>query len=352
MSVSRRRFLKWVGAANLTVAAGTTAHAASNQTFEGHPHSKGVLFDSTYCIGCRKCEKGCNTVNELPRPEKPFDNLAVLDRKRRTSNEAFTVVNRHQPAAESDEAFYRKSQCNHCLEPACAAVCFVKALKKTPTGAVVYDASVCVGCRYCMIACPFEIPTYEYNEVLTPRVRKCTMCYPRISKGQLPGCVEACPTAALAFGEREDLLKVARRRLERQPDKYIDHIYGEDEMGGTSWMYLSGVRFAEIGLNEKLGTKPAIEYTAGVLSAVPIVVGLWPVFLAGSYAMTKRREKIAGQEIDSAVNETREQVKSEAAAKLTAALEKAERGKKKEIDRAVKKALADAEKKQVEDQNQ
>jgi len=169
----------------------------------------------------------------------------------------------------------------------------VKAFSKTPEGAVSYDASVCVGCRYCMVACPFEIPTYEYNDAFSPRVVKCTLCHPRILKGQLPGCVEACPKEALTFGKREDLLMIARERIRKYPDRYVDHIYGEHEMGGTSWLYLSNVPFEKIGMREDLGITPAPQLTAGALGAVPIVVGLWPVLLTGIYAMSKRKEKIA-----------------------------------------------------------
>jgi len=211
---------------------------------------------------------------------------------------------------------------------------------------------VCVGCRYCMVACPFEIPTYEYHEVLTPRIRKCTMCYPRISKGLLPGCVDTCPTEALIFGKRSELLKIARARLVKHSGKYIDQIYGEHEMGGTSWLYLSRVPFNKIDLNENLGTKPAIEYTAGTLSAVPIVVGLWPVLLTGSYAMTKRREKVARNEQEQAVDQALIIAKEQADSKLALALDKAEKAKKREIDSAVKKALAETEKKNDDDPTQ
>jgi formate dehydrogenase iron-sulfur subunit len=126
------------------------------------------------------------------------------------------------------------------------------AFTKTPTGAVTYDESVCVGCRYCMIACPFEIPTYEYDQPLTPRVEKCTMCYPRIIQGLLPGCVEICPVEALTFGKRNDLLREARDRIQKHPKRYVDHIYGEKEMGGTNWLHLSGVEFEKMGMREDL----------------------------------------------------------------------------------------------------
>ncbi len=149
-----------------TTAIGTSAltgdkiYAASNKHFKGHPDSYGVLHDTTRCIGCRKCESACNKVNLLPDPDKPFEDLAILNSTRRTDDKTLTVVNRFTQESGKPEIFVKK-QCNHCLEPACASACFVKALKKDKTGAVVYDASLCVGCRYCMIACPFNIPAYE-----------------------------------------------------------------------------------------------------------------------------------------------------------------------------------------------
>ena len=179
MSVSRRKFLGWLAAAGWSTTVTKAASAATTKHFKGYPDSAGVLFDNTRCIGCRKCEAGCNKVNELPAPDQPFDDLTVLDKQRRTSAKTYTVVNRYDKLGDPEGPVYRKIQCNHCLEPACASVCFVRAFTKTQSGAVTYDPSVCVGCRYCMIACPFEIPAYEYDSAFTPRVMKCTMCYPR-----------------------------------------------------------------------------------------------------------------------------------------------------------------------------
>jgi len=167
MAIDRRKFLGMVGAAGLTVTLADSAHAAGNIHFEGYPDSLGVLFDATECIGCRKCEEACNTVNNMPAPEQPFSDLKVLDTERRPTEKTLTVVNKYQPKGLEHPVF-RKLQCMHCKEPACASACFVKAFKKTPEGAVVYDASLCVGCRYCMIACPFNVPAYEYDEPLTP----------------------------------------------------------------------------------------------------------------------------------------------------------------------------------------
>ena len=175
----RRTFLGLLGAAGMGAALGKPAHAAGHQEFKGYPGSFGVLFDATRCIGCRRCEAGCNKVNELPPPPEPFEDLSVFNQKRRTHAWTYTVVNRYDNIPGAAGPVYKKWQCNHCLEPACASSCFVRAFTKTPQGAVTWDGTVCVGCRYCMIACPFEIPTFEYNEPLTPRIMKCTLCNPR-----------------------------------------------------------------------------------------------------------------------------------------------------------------------------
>lgn len=329
-----------MGAAGLTSAVGTSAQAASNKEFEGYEDSMAVLHDITRCIGCRKCEGACNTVNELPAPEQPFDDLKVLENKRRTTPETYTIVNQFG----GDRPTFVKQQCNHCQEPACASACFVKAFTKTPEGAVIYNEKVCVGCRYCMIACPFEIPTYEYDDPFTPRVMKCTMCYPRISKGLLPGCVEACPTEALVYGKRKELIKVANQRISAYPDRYIDHIYGEKEMGGTNWLYVTSEPFSEIGMREDLGNTAAPKLTKGALGAVPIVVGLWPVLLTGIYAINKRKEKIAAEEQREAVTMAVAQNQTEADAKLATAMEKAAKDQEAAVSREVKKALEEAAK--------
>ena len=190
-----------------------------------------------------------------------------------------------------------------------------------------------------MIACPFEIPTYEYDSAFSPRIMKCTMCHPRVLEGKLPGCVESCPTEALIFGKRDDLLKIARQRITRRPDNYVDHIYGEREMGGTSWLYLSSVPFETIGMRMDLGIIPAPELTAGALGAVPMVVGLWPVLLTGIYAMSKRKEKIAAEEKAQALATALTEADEQAAAKMDAAMEKAKQDKATAVEKAVKEAL-------------
>ncbi len=340
--MKRRQFLGLLGAAGITATLGAPAQAAGGKTFDGHPEARGVLFDATRCIGCRKCEAGCNTVNKLPAPAKPFTDLAVLDRERRTDEKTYTVVNKYQ--GENGPVF-RKTQCNHCMEPACASVCFVRAFTKNPDGSVTYDASVCVGCRYCMVACPFNIPAYEYDDPLTPRVMKCTMCHDQIAKGEInaPGCVSACPKEALTYGRREDLIEIARERIRNHPGRYVQHIYGEKEMGGTNWLYISGESFSTLGMREDLGGKSVPEISAGPLSVVPMVAALWPALLGGVWAMNRRKEKVAEEERKAAVTAAKAATKAEAEAKLAKAMKDAEDDKNRAIEREVKRALEEAE---------
>ena len=249
----------------------------------------------------------------------------------------------YQPAGAAAPVF-RKLQCNHCQEPACASACFVRAFKKNPDGSVTYDASVCVGCRYCMMACPYKAPAYEYDEPLTPRVMKCTMCHPQIESGELtmPGCVGACPKEALVYGRRKDILKIAHARIEAFPGRYVDHVYGESEMGGTNWLYLSGVPFKEIGMREDLGVTSAPELTSGALAVVPMVAAVWPALLGGIWAISKRNGKVADEERKEAVKTAVAANQADNDAKLAKAKEQAEKDKKDSIEREVKKALEEA----------
>jgi formate dehydrogenase iron-sulfur subunit len=205
---------------------------------------------------------------------------------------------------------------------------------------------VCVGCRYCMVACPFDIPTFEYDQVVAPRIMKCTLCNPQITQGLLtvPGCVGACPVEALVYGKRTDLVNIARSRISASPGRYLNHIYGEREMGGTSWLYLSGVPFKTIGMREDLGVTPAPELTSGALAAVPLVAGLWPVLLVGVYAINKRKEQVAGQERKEAVARAVQNAQAAAKEVLDKALAKADADKKAAIEKEVKKALEKAAK--------
>jgi formate dehydrogenase iron-sulfur subunit len=199
---------------------------------------KAILTDVTKCIGCERCVEGCVRQNKLP--------TEISTRYRAAdglSGRRYTSIVRIPGKKKGTWSNVRR-QCMHCLEPSCAAACLVGAFTKTPDGAVVYDDAKCIGCRYCMLACPFMIPRYEYDQKL-PYVRKCKMNKECRVEGGLPACVAACPTQATVFGPREQLLKEARRRIAEKPDLYVNHIYGEHEFGGTSVIYIGDVPLYE-----------------------------------------------------------------------------------------------------------
>ena len=257
MGIKRREFLKTLAITSGALA-GVSGLRAGDKT-KLNPDRFGVLSDLTYCVGCRRCEWACNEANDLPnQPLDSFSDTSVFENMRRPTSKKYTVVNSYTNKGLDGGALNVKIQCMHCEHPACASACIVGALSKDTKGPVHYDPNICIGCRYCMIACPFQIPTYEYEKILTPQVRKCTMCFERIIKnGLLPACVEICPTEAIVFGYRKDLLELAHERIRKHPDKYIDHVYGEHEVGGTSWMYLSNQPFVDIGFPELDDISPA-----------------------------------------------------------------------------------------------
>ena len=280
MAISRRNFLKVAGMTGGALLTGGRKPAQAQQTSEGGVEFNGMLIDTTKCIGCRACEEACNEANQLPKPDVSFSSDSVFEKKRETTPGAFTVVNRFANEKKPDEPIFVRRQCMHCNQPACASACLCRAMEKTEEAAVVYHKDRCMGCRYCMIACPFDIPKFEYNSP-TPYVWKCIFCYERQQKGKPPACAEVCPTGATLFGKKRDLLEIARTRIYTDPDRYVHHIYGEHEVGGTGWLFLSGVPLEKIDLKTQLGTTPYPELTSGFLYAVPMVFVLWPSLLIG-----------------------------------------------------------------------
>jgi formate dehydrogenase iron-sulfur subunit len=231
-----------------------------------------ILTDTTLCVGCQKCVAACKRENELgkdvPRRwKKRIDDL---------SSTRYTTILRRP-----DDKFVRQ-QCRHCVEPACVSACLVGALQKTPEGPVIYDGDKCMGCRYCMMACPYGIPRYDWDKPL-PYIRKCDMCYEQVKDGGKPACVEACSEKATIFGDRDELIKEARRRIRENPDQYVDKIYGETEIGGTAVIYISDIPLDFLAFKPELGDEPLPELTWAALSKVPplalgvggVMAGIW-----------------------------------------------------------------------------
>jgi len=245
--------------------------------------SRAILYDSSMCIGCRECEKACAARWKLPYNE-------AIAAEEQISAHKLTAIQTHG-------THYSRRLCMHCADPTCASVCPVGALKKTSLGPVVYDPAKCIGCRYCMLACPFQVPTYEWQSRL-PTVRKCDMCYERVSQGKPTACAEACPTGATVCGDRDGLILEARRRIREKPDQYYGRIYGVEEVGGTSVLFLSPVPFGQLGIPTNLPKTPLPMLTWKVLSRTPDIASVAGVLLGGVYWITHRREKVAAEEGD------------------------------------------------------
>ncbi|HEY8498305.1 MAG TPA: 4Fe-4S dicluster domain-containing protein [Limnochordales bacterium] len=224
-----------------------------------HPDGWGMLIDLTRCIGCRSCVYACQEANGWtgdPEAQAP-------------AGDRWTAVREVEVPGRPGAVRYVRTQCFHCLDPACVSACPVAALQKRADGPVVYDAARCIGCRYCMVACPFGIPRYQWDRPL-PAVAKCIMCAPRLARGEAPACAEACPTGATRFGRRQALVEEARRRIRSEPERYVDRIYGLVEAGGTSWLYLSDVPFEELGF-PAVGAAAPPSLTRPVVAKVPAV---------------------------------------------------------------------------------
>lgn len=243
--------------------------------------SKGILYDATLCIGCKMCEKACAEHHGLPYD----DNIAA---EQKQSDHKYTVVLSHE------DKFMRRL-CMNCQDPTCASVCPVGAFHKTSLGPVVYEASRCIGCRYCMIACPFSVPKYEWSKAL-PLVRKCDMCADRLANGLPTACAEACPTGATKFGDRNDLVAEAKDRIAKGQGQYVNRVYGLEEVGGTSVLLLSSVPFETFGFKTDISTEALPLLTYRVLSHIPDVITIGAVALGGIWWLCNRKEEVAAAE--------------------------------------------------------
>jgi len=240
-----------------------------------------LLYDSTLCVGCKACETACAERWKLPYNDQVAEEAVLSDHK-------LTVVTTH------GENFGRR-MCMHCQDPTCASVCPVGAFEKTALGPVTYDAAKCIGCRYCMFACPFQVPAYEWGSTL-PKVSKCDQCYDRQKAGKVTACSEACPTGATISGDRDAMIAEARKRIAENPAGYYPRIYGLQEAGGTSMLLLSKVPFEQLGMPKNLPNHALPPLTWNVLSLVPDIASVGSVLLGGVYWITHRRDAVAKAE--------------------------------------------------------
>ena len=274
---------------------------------------KTTLIDITKCIGCRACQVACKQWNEREGEHTELDFNLGFQNPATLSANTYTLITFHEvpdgKAPGGLHYLFTMRRCLHCLEPACASACPTTALDRQTDGPVSYDSNKCIGCRYCIWACPWGVPTAEWDS-LTPKIQKCTHCADRASQpvplarnGQAlnrdesaqfsqnivtPACVKACPADCLRFGTRDELLQEAHSRISSHPDKYVDHIYGEKEAGGTSVLYLSSVPFDKIGFPDVADT-PYPGFSKIALHAVPPAVIAIGAMLGGVYALLKRR---------------------------------------------------------------
>ncbi|MBI4672130.1 MAG: 4Fe-4S dicluster domain-containing protein [Chloroflexi bacterium] len=290
--LSRREFLKYAGTGTLAFAVlPIFDRAALAPYLSGENGSQvGVLVDTTRCIGCRACQLACKEKNNLPADAPTLPPNRTFPES--LSATTFSLVEFRRVGGDDQHPEIRpvKKQCMHCLEPACVSVCPVAAMQKTARGPVVYDAEKCIGCRYCMLACPFNVPKFEWDSA-NPRIRKCQMCADLIEQGKLPACVQACPVQALTFGTRAELIAEAQARVSGAPAKYIPYIYGLNEVAGTSFLYLANVPFDQLGFAVNLPDTPLPDNTRQVLEKLPAVAAGIGLFLGGAAWWNARRAR-------------------------------------------------------------
>lgn len=254
----------------------------------------GMLIDLSKCIGCRGCQVACKQWNDLPGEETwigpDFTNPSVR------SAYTWTIVEwKTADVNGKTVSSFTKTQCLHCEAPACESVCIGDAIHKTELGPVTIDYDKCIGCRYCQIACPFGVPKYQYDKT-TPKMQKCTMCFDRIEMGAKPACSETCPSNAIIFGKREELLAEAKRRIAAGGGKYIDHVYGENEVGGTAVMYISAMPLDLTTLNTAVTTETIPNFTWKAMKQLPALLSVIGLGSLGLLAYSNRRSAVEAEQ--------------------------------------------------------
>lgn len=322
MAFSRRNFLKGAaaGSAAAACAAATTTPAEARENLTIPPKAVGLLYDSTICVGCKACVVACRDANdthpEFSTEEKLWDNPLDISGKTITTIKMYSEGTGQHKDQEKDGFAFMKRSCLHCVDPSCVSVCPVSAMTKDPvTGIVSHEPADCIGCRYCIVACPFAVPQFEFDKAF-PKLLKCQLCKQRLANGQIPACADVCPTGATLFGPITGLKEEAERRLavpagtpttfarkvvgspdvhERPNASYVQHTYGTTEMGGTQMLLLSGVPFEKMGypkLRERSYAAEAETIQGGIYDGLVAPVAL----LAGLLYFARKNTKPHGEE--------------------------------------------------------
>lgn len=246
---SRRQFLKVLGLGGATLLAGQKT--AEAQVHQINDNTLGMLYDATKCVGCKACMVACKRANMqhggLAYDKAKFDEDGAWDAPTDLNGNTRTIIKLHKESP--DQWSYVKHSCMHCQKPSCVSACPVSAMTRDPvTGIVDYDKKVCIGCRFCQVACAYNIPRFQWDSI-NPQIVKCDLCkHTALTAKGSTACADVCPAGAILFGKRHELLDEARKRIAAEPDKYLNHIYGEREGGGTNHLYIAGVPFNKLGL--------------------------------------------------------------------------------------------------------
>lgn len=292
MDTDRRSLFKGLAAAAaLTVIPASAAQAREKR--KPPSDAVGLLYDTTRCVGCKACVVACKKANDMP-PDTDGYGGGLYDAPEGLNEYTKNVI---QLYADGGEQSYVKKQCMHCIDPACVGACMLGAMHKGAGGVVSYDASKCVGCRYCETVCPFNVPKFEWTKK-APKIVKCELCRHRLAEGKQPACSEVCPREAVIFGNYTELLADARRRIAENPGRYVPKIYGEHELGGTQVLYLSHVPFEKLGFRfQGDEAVPHVQQTVqhGVYQGFAAPVALYA--LLGAVMFRNRRAKDEEREV-------------------------------------------------------
>jgi Fe-S-cluster-containing dehydrogenase component len=291
MNTDRRSLLSALGKGLAAAATMTVVSTPAMARARRSPASDavGLLYDSTKCIGCQTCTVACKKANNLPADTTTFGG-GLYDAPLSLNERSKSVIQLYK---DGEQHAFVKKQCMHCVDPACVGACMLGAMHKGKFGVVEWDPSTCVGCRYCQMACPFNVAKFEWTKAL-PKIVKCELCKDRLAEGKQPACTEVCPRGAVIYGKYTELLDEAHRRLQQSPDQYVQKVYGEKDLGGTQVLYLSNVEFEKLGFRfDNTTPVPEVQQTVqhGIYKGFAAPVALYALLGAVMFRNRRKGEK-------------------------------------------------------------